>query len=66
MPRTARLARLAQRPIVLLLIAALVAGAGVTLAVTTIPDPPSVVTENVTIDVPAGPGGTGQLRLDAT
>ncbi|MGH3918278.1 MAG: alpha/beta fold hydrolase [Pseudonocardiaceae bacterium] len=63
MPRTARLA---QRPVVLVLIAALIAGAGVTLAVTTIPDPPSTTSENVTIDVPAGPGGTGQVRLDAT
>ncbi|MGH3897789.1 MAG: alpha/beta fold hydrolase [Pseudonocardiaceae bacterium] len=67
MPRTVRLARLRQRPVVLLLIAALVVGVGVTLVVTTIPDPPPVVvTENVMIDVPAGPGETGQVRLDAT
>ncbi|MDQ4010802.1 MAG: alpha/beta fold hydrolase [Actinomycetota bacterium] len=31
-----------------------------------VPDPPQVATETVTIDVPAGPGGTGQVRLDAT
>ncbi len=49
-----------------MLIAALVAGVGVALAVTTIPDPASIATENVAIDVPAGPGGTGQVRLDAT
>ncbi len=65
MPRTAWLARLRQRSVVLLLVAALVVGVGVALAVMTIPDPPSVATENVTIDVPAGPGGTGQVRLDA-
>ncbi len=65
-PRTVRLARLCQRPVVLLLIGALMAGVGVALAVTTIPDPPSVATENVTIDVPAGPGDTGQVRLDTT
>jgi ABC-2 type transport system ATP-binding protein len=31
-----------------------------------IPDPPPVTTENVTIDVPEGPGSTGQVSLDAT
>ncbi|MGQ0719915.1 MAG: alpha/beta fold hydrolase [Pseudonocardiales bacterium] len=66
MPRTVRLARLRQRPVVLLLVAALVTSAGVALAITATPDPPSVATENVTIDVAAGPGGTGQVRLDAT
>ncbi|MGH3589316.1 MAG: alpha/beta hydrolase family protein, partial [Pseudonocardia sp.] len=66
MPRTARLARLLQRPVVALLVAVLIMGAGVTLAVTMTPDPPPVATENVTIGVPAGPGGTGQVRLDAT
>jgi ABC-2 type transport system ATP-binding protein len=62
---TAWLARL-QRPVVLLLVAVLVAGAGVAATVTMTPDPPPVTTEIVTIDVPAGPGGTGQVRLDAT
>ncbi|MGH3823551.1 MAG: alpha/beta fold hydrolase [Pseudonocardiaceae bacterium] len=41
-------------------------GAGVALAVTVAADPPPVVTENVTIDVPGGPGTTGLVRLDAT
>jgi len=49
-----------------LLLAALVVGAGVALAVTMTPDPPPVARENATIDVPEGPGGTGQVRLDAT
>ncbi len=66
MPRTARLARLRWRPVVLLLVATLVASAGVALAVTVTPDPPPVTTENVTIDVPEGPGSTDQVRLDAT
>ncbi|HEX2264110.1 MAG TPA: alpha/beta fold hydrolase, partial [Pseudonocardiaceae bacterium] len=66
MSLTARLARLRQRPVVLLLVAVLVAGAGVALTVTMVPDPPQPTTETVTIDVPAGPGGTGQVRLDAT
>ncbi len=30
------------------------------------PDPPPVGTENVTIDVPEGPGGSESLRLDGT
>jgi ABC-2 type transport system ATP-binding protein len=30
------------------------------------PDPPQVAIENVTIDVPGGPGVTGQVHLDAT
>lgn len=69
MPRTARLPRLARlrwRPPVLLLVAVLVAGAGVALAAMTRLDPPRVATENITIDVPEGPGGTGRVRLDAT
>ncbi len=66
MPRTAWLARLRRRPVVLLLVAALVVGAGVALAVMMSPDPPPVTTEHVTIDVPEGPGSTGQVRLDAT
>jgi ABC-2 type transport system ATP-binding protein len=65
-PRTARLARLRWRPAVLLLVAVLIAGAGVALAATRTPDPPPVTSENVTIDVPEGPGSTGQVRLDAT
>lgn len=63
---TAGLTRLRQRPVLLLLVAVLVAGAGAALTVTMTPDPPPVATEIVTIDVPAGPGGTGQVRLDAT
>ncbi len=69
MPRTARLPQLAQlrwRPPVLLLLAALVAGTGVALAATMTPSPPPVTSENVTIDVLEGPGGTGRVRLDAT
>ncbi len=68
-PRTARLARLRRRPLVrllVLIITAVVTGAGTALAVTMIPDPPPVTTHNVMIDVPDGPGGTGQVRLDAT
>jgi ABC-2 type transport system ATP-binding protein len=38
----------------------------VTLAVTMTPDPSPIATQNVMIDVPAGPGGTGPVRLDAT
>ncbi|HEY6424625.1 MAG TPA: alpha/beta fold hydrolase [Pseudonocardiaceae bacterium] len=66
MPRTARLARVRRRPVVLLLVAALVTAAGLALAVRTIPAPRPVATENVTIDVPEGPSGTGQVHLDAT
>ncbi|HKR51420.1 MAG TPA: alpha/beta fold hydrolase [Pseudonocardiaceae bacterium] len=66
MPRTALLARLRWRLVVLLLVVALIVGAGVALAVTTIPDLPPVTTENVTIDVPEEPGSTGRVRLDAT
>ena len=63
MPRTARLR---WRRCVLLLVTVLVAGAGVALAATRTPDPPPVTSENVTIDVPEGPGGTGRVHLDAT
>ncbi|MGH3785072.1 MAG: alpha/beta fold hydrolase [Pseudonocardiaceae bacterium] len=66
MRRTAPLPRLRWRPIVLLVVAALVAGAGVALAVTMVPDPPPVATETVTIEVPAAPGSTDRVRLDAT
>ncbi|HEX2291108.1 MAG TPA: alpha/beta fold hydrolase, partial [Pseudonocardiaceae bacterium] len=66
MSLTARLAWLRQRPVVLLLVAVLAAGAGVAVTVTVIPDPPQPATETVMIDVPAGPDGTGQVRLDAT
>lgn len=50
----------------LLVVAALVASAGVALAVTMTADPPPVITENVTIEVPGGSGITGPVRLDAT
>jgi ABC-2 type transport system ATP-binding protein len=69
MPRMTPLIRLTQRrwrPIALLVVAALVAGAGVTLAATMAPGASPVETENVTFDVPAGPAGTGEVRLDAT
>ncbi|MGH3708317.1 MAG: alpha/beta hydrolase, partial [Pseudonocardiaceae bacterium] len=70
MPRLARLAQLRQRAIlvqvvvlvIVLVTAMLVAGAGVMIAITTVPDPPPVVTENVTIDVPEAPGSDCQLR----
>jgi ABC-2 type transport system ATP-binding protein len=67
-PRTVRRlqpAKLPWRPAVLLIVAALVVGTGIALAVT-VSDPPPVVTEDVTIDVPEGPGATGLVRLDAT
>ncbi|HEX8759158.1 MAG TPA: alpha/beta fold hydrolase [Pseudonocardiaceae bacterium] len=66
MSPTSRAAWLRQRPVVLLLVAALAAGAGVALTITTRPDPPQPTTETVTIDVASGPDGTGQVRLDAT
>jgi ABC-2 type transport system ATP-binding protein len=50
----------------LLVVAAIVASTAVALAVTMAPDSPQVAIENVTIDVPGGPGVTGQVRLDAT
>ncbi|MGH3926023.1 MAG: alpha/beta fold hydrolase, partial [Pseudonocardiaceae bacterium] len=69
MPRPtwpSRLARLRRRPTVLLLVVALITTAGTALAMVTPPDPPPVGTENVTIDVPEGPGGSESLRLDGT
>jgi ABC-2 type transport system ATP-binding protein len=66
LPRLPRLARLRWQPPVLLLVAVLVAGAGVALAATMTPGPPAVTAENVTIDVPEGPGGMGRVRLDTT
>ncbi|MGH3722236.1 MAG: alpha/beta fold hydrolase [Pseudonocardiaceae bacterium] len=66
MVRLPRLARLRGRLPVVLLATALVAGAGVTPAVTMTSDPPPMAGENVTIDVPEGPGGTGRVHLDAT
>ncbi|MGH3796384.1 MAG: alpha/beta fold hydrolase [Pseudonocardiaceae bacterium] len=69
MPRPAwlpPLAGLRRRPVVALIVVALIVGAGVVLAATTAPGPRPVATENLTIDVPAGPGSTGQVHLDAT
>ncbi|MGB8994264.1 MAG: alpha/beta fold hydrolase [Pseudonocardiaceae bacterium] len=45
----------------------MLAGAGTALAIrASVPDPPPITAENVTIDVPEGPDGTGEVRLDAT
>ncbi|MGH3854793.1 MAG: alpha/beta fold hydrolase [Pseudonocardiaceae bacterium] len=66
MPRTSRFAWLRWRVPVALLAAALLAGAGVALAVTRAPRPPPVTSENLTIDVPDRPGGAGRVRLDST
>jgi len=41
-------------------------GAAVALSITMTSDPPPVTSENVTIDVPEGPGEPGRVRLDAT
>ncbi|MGH3937830.1 MAG: alpha/beta hydrolase, partial [Pseudonocardiaceae bacterium] len=67
-PRTARLPSIAclRRPAVLLLVSALTVGTGVLLAMRASSDPPPVATVNTTIEVPAGPGDTGQVRLAAT
>ncbi|MGH3825570.1 MAG: alpha/beta fold hydrolase [Pseudonocardiaceae bacterium] len=66
MPRTSRFARLRWRVPVVLLAAALLAGAGVALAVPRAPRESRVTSENLTIDVPDRPGGTGRVRLDST
>jgi ABC-2 type transport system ATP-binding protein len=60
------LVRLVQPRWRLLVVAALVASAAVALAVTMTPATPQVAIQNVTIDVPGGPGVTGQVHLDAT
>ncbi|MGH3780593.1 MAG: alpha/beta fold hydrolase [Pseudonocardiaceae bacterium] len=60
--RTAR-----RRLLVVLVVITVIAGAGVMLAIrAATSDPPPVATENVTIDVPEGLGGAGQVHLDAT
>jgi ABC-2 type transport system ATP-binding protein len=51
---------------ILLAVAALVAGAAVAITITMAPDPPPVSAENLTIDVPGGPGVATTVRLDAT
>jgi ABC-2 type transport system ATP-binding protein len=62
-----RLARRRWRLLVVLVVTTMIAGAGVALAIiASVPDPPLVATESVTIDVPEGPDGTGQVHLDAT
>ncbi|MEO7193547.1 MAG: alpha/beta fold hydrolase [Pseudonocardiaceae bacterium] len=66
MPRTSRFARLRRRLPVVLLATALLAGAGVALAVPRAPHAPQVTSENLTIDVPDRPGGTGRVHLDST
>jgi ABC-2 type transport system ATP-binding protein len=69
-PQTARLAQLRWQsrwqPVILAVVVALVVSAGVAIAVMTVPDPPPVTIENVTIGVPEGPGSAVQVRLDAT
>lgn len=44
----------------------LLAAAGLALVLATGPDPAPVDTEDLTIEVPAGPGSPGRLALDAT
>jgi ABC-2 type transport system ATP-binding protein len=60
--------RLRRRTPVVLLALALIVGAGVVVALTmTIaPGPHPVATQNLTVDVPEGPGSTGRVHLDAT
>ncbi len=56
-----------RRLLVVLVITTVIAGAGVLLAIrAAASSAPPVATENVTIDVPEGPGSTGQVHLDAT
>ncbi len=51
----------------MLVIITVIAGAGVMLAIrAAASSAPPVATENVTIDVPEGPGSAGQVHLDAT
>ncbi|HEY3894516.1 MAG TPA: alpha/beta fold hydrolase [Pseudonocardiaceae bacterium] len=66
MVRLARLAQLPRRHVALAIVAALLVGAGVVLAITLKPGQPPVTTRNVTISVPAAPGSSSQVRLDAT
>ncbi|HEY2724917.1 MAG TPA: alpha/beta fold hydrolase [Pseudonocardiaceae bacterium] len=68
MPRSAwlsSLARLRRRTAALLLVAALVAGAGLALALGD-SGPPPVASQDLTIDVPAAPGSADKVHLDAT
>ncbi|MGH4026433.1 MAG: alpha/beta fold hydrolase [Pseudonocardiaceae bacterium] len=69
MPPPARLplpTRLRGRPITILLTVAVLAAAGLALVPATVPDPAPVGAEDVTIEVPEGPGSPGRLALDAT
>ena len=51
----------------MLVITTVIAGAGVLLTIrASASSAPPVATENVTIDVPEGPGSTGHVHLDAT
>ncbi len=51
----------------MLVITTVIAGAGVMLAIrAAASDPSPVATENLTIDVPEGPGSAGRVHLDAT
>jgi len=61
-----RLTNLRRTPAVLLAAAALVAGTAVAITTTMAPDPPAVSAENLTIDVPGGPGVATTVHLDAT
>jgi ABC-2 type transport system ATP-binding protein len=61
------LARLRRRTALLLLVAVLVAGAGAAVALTvTETGPAPIATENLTIDVAAGPESAEKVHLDAT
>ncbi|MDQ3825290.1 MAG: alpha/beta fold hydrolase [Actinomycetota bacterium] len=61
-----RLARVRWRLAVVLAVAALVTGATVAVTITMAADPPQVSAENLTIDVPGGPGVATPVHLDAT
>ncbi len=53
--------------LVVLVVTIVIAAVGVMLAIrAAVPDPQPVTTENVTIDVPEGPGSARQVHLDAT
>jgi ABC-2 type transport system ATP-binding protein len=56
-----------RRLLVVLVITTVIAGAGVMLAIrAAASSAPPIATQNVTIDVPEGPGSAGQVHLDAT
>ncbi|MCA1834831.1 MAG: CocE/NonD family hydrolase, partial [Actinobacteria bacterium] len=61
-----RLTRVRWRLAVVLAVAALVTGAAVAVTIMMAADPPPVSAENLTIDVPGGPGVATPVHLDAT